>query len=50
MVRVEGSVLLRLDHGFEAEVLVPSEYADYGNLNAADQGQSLDVLVLLVEY
>lgn len=38
-----------LDHGFEAEVLVPSEDADYGYLNAADQRQGLHVLVLLAE-
>lgn len=45
----EGSVLLGLDHGFKAEVLVPSEDADYGDLYNADHGQCFDALVLLVE-
>ena len=45
----EGSVLLGLDHGLEAEVLVAPEDADYGDLHDADEGQRLDVLVLLVE-
>lgn len=49
IMKVKGSILLVLDHCLETEVLVPSEDANYCDLDATDQGQGFNVLALLVE-